>query len=87
MAKKIGEIILEKTDWKVDLTLMDIEVVALLSDDALHVSTLENSRESFARQTFRSPSLIIIGDVVHYHRQYAWSRQSMIAAEYFEPVS
>ena len=42
MAKKIGEIILEKTDWKVDLTLMDIEVVALLSDDALHVSTLEN---------------------------------------------
>ena len=42
VAKKVGEIILEKTDWKVDLTLMDIEVVALLSDDALHVSTLEN---------------------------------------------
>lgn len=37
VAKKVGEIVLEKTDWKVDLTQMDIEIVVLLSDDNLHV--------------------------------------------------
>jgi len=37
VAKKVGEIVLEATDWKVDLTTMDIEIVVFVYETYLDV--------------------------------------------------
>lgn len=50
------------------------------------VSTLENCRTEWAEKQFVSPSLIIIGEVVKLHHQYAWMENTQALQEYFNPV-
>lgn len=38
----------------------------------IYTSTLAEAVEAFANIVFKSPSLIVIGDVVDLHRQFAW---------------
>jgi uroporphyrin-III C-methyltransferase len=52
----------------------------------IHVTTLEKCAIDFASHSFSSPSLIIVGDVVGLHRQFAWFNKSEAGSVFKELI-
>ncbi len=53
----------------------------------VHTSTLEHYEAQLAGLQLKSPSLVIIGNVVGLHKQFAWRPNGNGAEDYFNPVT
>lgn len=53
----------------------------------VHTSSLYQYKEQLSSQSFRSPSLVIIGKVVSLHEQFAWLPNINSTEYYFEPLT
>lgn len=53
----------------------------------VHVSSFDAYENELLNTKFLSPSLIIIGNVVSLHRQFAWLQNSKSTEYYFKPIA
>ena len=52
----------------------------------VHICSLYKYEQRLKGKSFISPSLVIIGKVVHLHEQFAWLQNSNSKEYYFKPV-
>jgi uroporphyrin-III C-methyltransferase len=52
----------------------------------VHITTLQNCAADFAGKQFSSPSLVIVGDVIHLHEQFNWFKGSQQAGSVFTEI-
>lgn len=53
----------------------------------VHTCTLQQYEERLRQLSLKSPSLVIIGNVVGLHQQFAWRANEHCGEEYFNPVA
>lgn len=53
----------------------------------VHLTTLQKCAVDFARKTFGSPSLVIVGDVATLHSQYHWFQSNENAGSIFKDLT
>jgi len=53
----------------------------------VHITTLQNCGEDFKNKQFSSPSLVIVGDVVNLHKQFAWYGSNQATGSVFNELA